>query len=126
VYLDFRHIYDSVLAVRTAEEKAEQIERTKKDIETLKAESEQQGEALYEVEPGKSKKNKKNKKKAEAESEAESTSAATQSSEPQVESQPEPQQQPEPTEDVKDENVSESEQDSALLNSTRKEDNDEA
>ncbi len=126
VYLDFRHIYDSVLAVRTAEEKAEQIERTKKDIETLKAESEQQGEALYEVEPGKSKKNKKNKKKAEAESEAESTSAATQSSEPQVESQPEPQQQPEPTEDVKDENASESEQDSALLNSTRKEDNDEA
>ena len=97
--MDFRQVYDSVLAVRTAEEKAQQIEQTRKEIETLKAESEQQGEALFEVEPGKAKKEKKNKKSKKKEAEA-------------------------PAEEVKDESANEQEQ--AQVNITRKEDDNEA
>ena len=99
VYMDFRQVYDSVLAVRTAEEKAQQIEQTRKEIETLKAESEQQGEALFEVEPGKAKKEKKSKKSKKAENSA-------------------------PAEEVKDESATEQEQ--AQVNVTRKEDDNEA
>ena len=109
VYLDFRHVYDSVLAVRTAEEKAQQIEQTRKDIETLKAESEQQGEALFEVEPGKAKKEKKSKKSKK--NSASEEPAATEESVPAAE-------------EVKDENAAE--QDQAQVTLTRKEDNDEA
>lgn len=109
VYLDFRHVYDSVLAVRTAEEKAQQIEQTRKDIETLKAESEQQGEALFEVEPGKAKKEKRSKKSKK--NSASEEPAATEESVPAAE-------------DVKDENAAE--QDQAQVTLTRKEDNDEA
>lgn len=109
VYLDFRHVYDSVLAVRTAEEKAQQIEQTRKDIETLKAESEQQGEALFEVEPGKAKKEKKSKKSKKKSASEEP--AATEESVPAAE-------------EVKDENAAE--QDQAQVTLTRKEDNDEA
>ena len=99
VYMDFRQVYDSVLAVRTAEEKAQQIEQTRKEIETLKAESEQQGEALFEVEPGKAKKEKKSKKSKKTENSA-------------------------PAEEVKDESATEQEQ--AQVNVTRKEDDNEA
>lgn len=83
VYMDFRHVYDSVLAVRTAEEKELQIEQTKKEIETLKAESEQQGEALFEVEPGKAKKDKKSKSKKNKAEKAEDSAPASE----EVESQ---------------------------------------
>lgn len=109
VYLDFRHVYDSVLAVRTAEEKAQQIEQTRKDIETLKAESEQQGEALFEVEPGKAKKEKKSKKSKK--------SASQESAPASEESAP-------ASETVTDESAAEQEQ--AQVTLTRKEDNDEA
>ncbi len=103
VYNDFRHVYDSVLAVRTAEEKMAQIEQTKKDIETLKAEAEQQGEALFEVEPGKTKKDKKAKKEKKSKKKDEEEQQAT--------------------EEVSDDNATEQEQ--AMLNNARKEDNDE-
>lgn len=104
VYMDFRHVYDSVLAVRTAEEKELQIEQTRKEIETLKAESEQQGEALFEVEPGKAKKEKKSKGKKKKEEEK------TEAPEPA-------------SEDVDSQDATEQEQ--AQLIVTRKEDNDE-
>ncbi len=124
VYLEFRHVYDSVLAVRAAEEKAAQIEQTKKDIETLKAESEQQGEALFDTEPGKGKKNKKDKK---GDDEAKEPEQEEQDAEPaqEVEQQPasEPVQEQENTEEVKEESATE--QDSAQAQITRKEDNDE-
>ena len=103
VYMDFRHVYDSVLAVRTAEEKELQIEQTRKEIETLKAESEQQGEALFEVEPGKAKKEKKSKGKKKKEEEK------TEAPEPA-------------SEDVDSQDA---EQEQAQLIVTRKEDNDE-
>ena len=104
VYMDFRHVYDSVLAVRTAEEKELQIEQTRKEIETLKAESEQQGEALFEVEPGKAKKEKKSKgKKKKEEEKTEAPKPAS--------------------EDVDSQDATEQEQ--AQLIVTRKEDNDE-
>lgn len=112
VYTDFRHVYDSVLAVRMAEEKMAQIEQTRKDIETLKAEAEQQGEELFEVEPGKSKKNKKEKKSKKKEK------AEVANDEQSEEQQPAEQQ-------VDDGSATEQEQEQALLNSLRKEDNDE-
>lgn len=113
VYLDFRHIYDSVLAVRTAEEKALQIENTRKEIETLKAESEAQGEELFEVEPGKAKKNKKNKKNKNEDSQ-EAAPSGSEDSDAQA---------PAETEEVKDDNATE--QDQARVTITRKEENDE-